>query len=146
MFARKKLREKTLELQSAYKRIDELDDYIKTFRPLAVEDELISYCRVFGKRIPIEFPDDKREGYFENAILFDEPVIFGSYNPLLGICYNPDFDICTPNDKQQLLKGRHLGLEGIVSLSYLLGDEAEYKPWTELGPVILNLLREKYKV
>ncbi|MBQ9713059.1 MAG: hypothetical protein IJV54_12310 [Bacteroidales bacterium] len=144
---KKELKEIQKKLNSSNKSINDLGDYIRKIQPIAIEEELISYCRVFGERIPIKAPDSSYgEEYFENAILFKEPVVLEHRTPLLGICYNPQYDTSNEFGKANLLKGRHLGLEGIISLSYLCGDEAEYQPWEKFGPIILNQFHSQLRI
>lgn len=150
MFGIRRLKRNILELQnqldSANFSISKLERVYSEIKQRAIEDELIAYCRIFGERIKIETPNNSYEEYFENAILFKKPITILHRSTLLGICYNPKFDTFGKNEKASLLKGRHLGLEGIVSLSYLCGDEAEYQPWVEFGPIILQMFREDYKL
>lgn len=113
--------------------------------PVMVEDRIISYCRVFGSKVQLECPDGVEDAYLENAIVFDEPLVLKYCNPLLGVCYTPKFDVFGENAKRCLLKGRHLGLEGIMSLKYCAGDEADCLRWEEIGEDVLEVLEKKFK-
>lgn len=122
-----------------------LEKAAREYNRAALEGILIGYCRVFGKRIEIDGAEDMEKEYLENAILFNEPFIQRHRSRLIGICYNPEFDTYTDGAKKALLRGRHMGLEGIISTSYLCGDEAEYQGWDEIGEAVLEILKEQFK-
>ncbi len=139
------------ELNQAYTLISrltfEMEDLKKSAQEyyfVVLEDILIGYCRIYGKRIKIDGPKNLVNEYLENAILFCEPFILEHHPKLIGICYNPKFDIDSAGAQSALLKGRHLGLEGIFTTSYLAGDEADYQPWNEIGEAVLEILKKQF--
>lgn len=125
--------------------LEEENYKLRRYVPIALESLLISYCRVYGKRIHIQGCEPDYPEYFENAIIFDQPFIRENGKKLIGICYHPEFDDSNVFDKQTLLTGKHLGLEGIRSLTSLGGDEAEYLEWEEIGQGVLDVLENQFR-
>lgn len=146
-----KLKKEHLDITTKYIELIEqknkTEEEFQKIKPLITESILITFCRIYGKRImETDCPGNCTPEYFENAILFEKPLKIEHHNPILGICYNPDYDINTPTNKKLLLNGKHMGLEAIMSTSYAAGDEAEYQNWDKIGNTIIEILTEQFKI